>query len=345
MGLRGYIIKRIIYTFFLIIAVLTVNFIIFYLMPGDPMEFFMGRPGSIRDPELVKKLYHQWGFDVPLHERYFKYLINMLTFQFGNSNAPATPPVLDLIVERLPNTLLLMGVSTVLSIVIGVILGVLAAYKRGGTFDTSMVTISLIFFSLPVFWIGMMFIGIFALNLKLFPPGMTVPQEWIVPGPWPAPLATFNFFGLQITIPGLTEIAGRLHHLFLPALTLTIFQYGNFLLLTRATMLETLTEDYVVTARAKGLKERTVLFRHALKNASLPIITSAALSFGTIISGAIITETVFNWPGIGLLTWKSIVTYDYPVLHVLFYIMALCVILANFIADLLYGVVDPRIKY
>jgi len=345
MGLRSYILKRIMYTFFLIIAVLSVNFIIFYLMPGDPMEFFMGRPGGIKDPELVKKLYHQWGFDVPLHERYVKYLINMLTFQFGNSNAPATPPVLDLIAERLPNTLLLMGVSTILSIVIGVILGVFAAYKRGGTFDTSMVTISLIFFSLPVFWIGMMFIGLFALNLKWFPPGMTVPQEWIKPGPWPEPLATFNIFGWQMTIPGLTEIGGRLYHLFLPALTLTLFQYGNFLLLTRATMLETLTEDYIVTARAKGLKERTVLFRHSLKNASLPIITSAALSFGTIISGAIITETVFNWPGIGLLTWKSIVTYDYPVLHVLFYIMALCVIFANFIADLLYGVIDPRIKY
>ncbi|MHA1685763.1 MAG: ABC transporter permease [Candidatus Heimdallarchaeaceae archaeon] len=345
MGLRGYVIKRIIYTFFLIIAVLSVNFIIFYLMPGDPVEFFMGRPGSIRDPELVKELYHQWGFDVPLHERYFKYIVNMLTFQFGHSNRPATPPVMKLISERLPNTLLLMGVSTFLAIVIGVIFGVVSAHKRGGYLDTTLVVTSLLFFSLPVFWIGMMLIGTFAIDLKWFPPGGIIPQEWVLPGPWPAPLAAFNIFGWQITIPGLTEIAGRLRHLFLPVLTLTLFQYGNFLLLTRASMLECLTEDYVITARAKGVKERIVLFRHALKNASLPIITSAAIYFGSIISGAIITETVFNWPGIGLLTWKSIATYDYPVLHVLFYIMALCVIIANFIADLLYGVIDPRIRY
>jgi peptide/nickel transport system permease protein len=344
MTLRGFILRRLGYTVILIFAVLSVNFIIFYLMPGDPMEFFMGRPGSIRDPELVKRLYHQWGFDVPLHERYFKYIINMLTFQFGNSNTPGTPPVLNLIEVRLPNTLLLMGVSTVMAIVIGIILGVFSAHRRGGYFDTTMVVSSLVLFSLPVFWIGMMLIGIFAMNLKWFPPGATIPQEW-VSSSWPTPLATFNILQWRITIPGWIEIAGRLQHLFLPALALTLFQYGNFLLLTRATMLEALTEDYIVTARAKGIKERTVLFRHALKNASLPIITSATLSLATVMSGAMITETVFNWPGIGLLTIKSIGTYDYPVLHVLFYIEAVLVILGNFVADLLYGIVDPRIKY
>jgi peptide/nickel transport system permease protein len=345
MGLKSFILKRLGYTVILIFAVLTINFIIFYLTPGDPLEFFMGKPGAIRNPELVARLYHQWGFDVPLHERYFKYIVNMLTFQFGNSNSPATPPVYDLIVERLPNTFLLMGVSTTFAILIGIILGVISAHKRGSIFDTSMVTSSLVLFSLPVFWLGMMLIGIFSMNLKWFPPGMTVPQNWILPGPWPTALTSFNVFGWQITIPGLAEIAGRLHHLFLPALTLTLFQYGNFLLLTRATMIEALTEDYIVTARAKGIKERVVLFKHALKNASLPIITSAALSLATIMSGAIITETVFNWPGIGLLTWKSISVYDYPVLHVLFYIEAVIVILGNFAADLLYGVIDPRIKY
>jgi peptide/nickel transport system permease protein len=345
MGLRGYILRRLAYTAISIIAILSLNFIIFYLMPGDPMEFFMGRPGSIRDPELVKRMYHQWGFDVPLHERYFKYLVNMLTFQFGYSNTPGQPTVLSLVIQRIPNTLLLMGVSTVLAIVIGIILGVYSAHRRGGYFDTTMVTSSLVLFSLPVFWIGMMIIGVFAMNLKWFPPGMTLPQEWVLPGPWPAPLATFNAFGWQITIPGLVEIAGRLRHLFLPALTLTLFQFGNFLLLTRATMLEALTEDYIVTARAKGIKERTVLFRHALKNASLPIITSSALSLATILSGAMITETVFNWPGIGQLTFRSITIYDYPVLHVLFYVEAVLIVLGNFFADLLYGVVDPRIKY
>ena len=332
-----------VYTFFLIIAVLSVNFIIFYLMPGNPVEFFVGKPGVTIPPELVKKLYHLWGFDMPLHERYFNYLKNMLTFQFGYSTRPSNPPVIKLIAERLPNTLILMGVSTALSIIIGVIIGAIAAHRRGGIFDSSMVITALVFYSLPVFWLGMVLIGFFAMDLHWFPPGHTIPQAWAIA--WPRPAATFYILGWKLSIPSLTEIAGRLHHLFLPALTLTLFQYGNYVLLARATMIEELTEDYIVTARAKGVKERSIVFKHALKNASLPIITSAAIAFGYMIGGAIITETVFNWPGIGLLTWKSIVTYDYPVLHVLFYIIALCVILANFLADILYGVIDPRIRY
>jgi len=134
-------------------------------------------------------------------------------------------------------------------------------------------------------------------------------------------------------------------HLFLPVVVLTLFLYGSFLLLTRATMMETLTEDYITTARAKGLKERAILFKHALKNASLPVITNAAIAIGFILSGAIITEQVFNIPGLGQWTWAAIPYKDYPVLHCIFYLTALCVIIANFIADILYGVVDPRIKY
>ena len=140
-------------------------------------------------------------------------------------------------------------------------------------------------------------------------------------------------------------IQGYFKHMFLPMLTLVLFQYGGFLLLTRATMMETLTEDYVTTAKAKGVKQRTILYRHALKNASLPIITSIAITFGFVLSGAIITETVFTWPGLGTWIWQAIQIKDYPVLQASFYIIALCVIVANFIADLLYGVIDPRIKY
>ena len=128
-------------------------------------------------------------------------------------------------------------------------------------------------------------------------------------------------------------------------LVLTLFQYGGFLLLTRATMLETLSEDYVTTARAKGLKERTVLFKHAFKNASLPIVTASALGFGTVLGGAILTETVFNWNGLGLYLYNSIVGKDFPVMQAMFYILALSVIMANFVADLIYGIIDPRVRY
>jgi peptide/nickel transport system permease protein len=136
-----------------------------------------------------------------------------------------------------------------------------------------------------------------------------------------------------------------MQYLFLPALTLTLISYGGFLLLTRATMMEALSEDYILTARAKGLSERAVLFKHAFRNASLPVITNAALSFGFILSGAIITETIFNWPGLGLWLYNAIFYKDFPVMEALFYVIALSVIAANFVSDILYGIVDPRIRY
>jgi peptide/nickel transport system permease protein len=175
---------------------------------------------------------------------------------------------------------------------------------------------------------GMMFLLIFHYSLSWFPGVGTTSFTAINPAP--------NIFAY---------FSDRIWHLFLPALTLTLFQYGGNLLLARATMLETLTEDYIVTARAKGLKERTVLFKHALKNASLPLITNAAISIGFILSGAIITEQVFVYPGLGWWTWEAINFVDYPVLQTIFFLVALCVIVANFIADILYGVIDPRIKY
>jgi peptide/nickel transport system permease protein len=175
----------------------------------------------------------------------------------------------------------------------------------------------------------MVLLLIFHYHLKWFPSAGSMPLEWAVK---PPP----NIF---------VAISGRLYHLFLPLLTLTIFSYGGFLLLTRSVMLEALTEDYIITARAKGAKERTVLFRHALKNASLPLITNVALSFAFILTGAIITEQVFTYPGLGKYLWDAILFSDYPVLQDMFYIVALSLIISNFVAELMYGVVDPRIKY
>ncbi|NWG10801.1 ABC transporter permease [Candidatus Bathyarchaeota archaeon] len=312
-------------------------------MPGSPLEFFAGRPGSLTQ-ERVDELLELWGFNDPLHERYSRYIVNMLTLQFGRS-ARTGKPVVEIIQEALPNTFLLMGFSTVLAIFIGILLGAVSAYKRGGAADTGLVFTSLITYSLPTFWMGMMFLIAFGLRLNWFPIGKTVSYWTEYPTGLPPPLFEFQILSFSFRMPGLVELADRLWHLFLPAAVLVLFQYGGYLLLTRATMVEALSEDYIVTARAKGLQERVVLFRHALRNASLPIITSAAMAFGFMLSGAIITETVFSWPGLGGLTWEAIQLYDYPILHVLFYVIALCVILANFLADLMYGIVDPRIKY
>jgi len=343
MGLKSYIAKRIVYMIFLIWFVLTLNFIIFEVMPGSPLEFFAGRPGAM-SAERVEELMQLWGFNDPFHVKYYRYIVNMLTLQFGRS-ARTGQPVKNIISQALPNTLLLMGLSTVISIVLGILTGSIAAYKRGGKLDTGLVTSSLITYSLPTFWMGMIFLIAFGLQLGWFPLGKTVSYWTEYPTGAPPPLADFQILSWNLVIPSFAEIADRLWHLFLPTLTLVLFQFGGYLLLTRATMIEAMSEDYIVTARAKGVKERLVIFRHALRNASLPIITSAAISFGFMISGAIITETVFSWPGLGGLTWRAIQLYDYPILHVLFYVIAVCVIVANFIADLAYGVVDPRIKY
>lgn len=334
MGLRSYIAKRLIYTAFLIFFVLTINFAIFEILPGSPIDLFLGGP---RPPPDWKRLMHLWGLDQPWHIRYLIYLRNMLTLNFGETN-PITnsQPVAAYIMPYLPNTLILMGLSTVLSIAIGVVLGVIAAYKRGGAFDSGSVITSLITFSLPTFWTGLVLISVFS---GILPAGRMMDDNMPV---W----NSIWMFGTQISFPTLVELQSRVIHLILPVTVLTLFQYGNYLLLTRATMLETLTEDYILTAKAKGLKEKTIIFKHALKNASLPIITSSALALGFLISGAMITETVFSYPGIGWLTINSLmVSMNYPVLHAIFYVTALTVIAANFISDLLYGVIDPRIKF
>ncbi len=348
MGLRGYLAKRTLNTIILIFFVITLNFVIFILMPGTQGSInALAQNPRFQNEATRDKLIaaeetrfglrcgtNSDGTAIPcsLWTRYSRYVVAMLTFQFGTSFQSGNPVITDLAGSgKLVNTLLLLGVSSILAIIVGVFLGVLVAKRRGSAFDSFWVTSSLTTFSLPTFWLGLVLIIIFAFGLRWFPPSGVTPHDWIQPA-----LAPANFWA---------EIPTRLQYLFLPALTLTLFFYGGYLLLTRATMMEALSEDYITTARAKGLSERTVLFKHALKNASLPIITAAALQFGFLLSGAIITETVFNWDGLGLWLFNAIGWNDGPVLQAMFFIIALCVIGANFASDIIYGLIDPRIKY
>ncbi|MEM2568119.1 MAG: ABC transporter permease [Candidatus Bathyarchaeia archaeon] len=327
MGLKGYILKRTIYSVILVFCVLTVNFIIFNLMPGDPISQYLQNPESRlsnEDVEVLKKIY---GIGLPYHERYLVYLQNMLTLNLGKTQVTRVP-VSEEITKRLGNTVLLMTTAIVISITIGTLLGTFTAYKRATKFDTAVVTGSLILGSLPVFWIGILMLFFFAVYLKWFPVGGTVPKWWAYNPP---------------TNP-LEIVMGRLYCIALPALTLIIFSVDNWTLLTRACVLQTITEDYVVTARAKGLPERKVLLKHVLKPASLPLVTAMALSFAGIFSGAIITETVFSYEGMGRWIYLAIVEKNLPVLYAVFFISGLLVIIANFIIDLVYGVIDPRIK-
>lgn len=324
MGLREYIAKRVIYTVILIFGVLTINFFIFDAMPGNPLEVYISKPGMTQ--ETIERLKAAFGIGKPWYEKYPIYLMNMLTFNFGHASPSLGNAIVSrLILARLLNTILLIGLSSTFAIIVGIIIGAYAAHQRGKPVDSVTILVSLSTFALPTFWMGLVFQAIFGFGLHWLPV-----QGSQSPGPFPDMLSYW---------------LDRLSYLILPGMVLFLFTYGGFALLTRACVLETMNEDYILTARAKGVKERAVLFKHALKNASLPIITNVALQFGFMLSGAIITESVFQYAGLGTLVYKAIELKDTPVMNAMFFIVALCVIIANFIADIVYGLVDPRIKY
>jgi peptide/nickel transport system permease protein len=334
LSLRSYLLKRALYTVVLIFFVIILNWIIFEAMPGQVGALYsvLGQAGRLGPAQYQRQL-DLYGLSQPYWVRFYDYVKAMLTFNFGFSYASNQDVTAQMISSgKLANTLLLLGTSTVFAIIIGTVLGIVVSRKRGTPIDNFWVTTSLTTFSLPTFFMGILLIFVFSVALNWFPSGGSYPNGW----------DNLNLH-LRPSLP--IEILIRMQYLFLPALTLALFAYGGFLLLTRATMQEALSEDYIVTARAKGLSERAVLFKHAFKNASLPIITSSALAFGGILSGAIITETIFSWDGLGKWLFDSIGYKDFPVMQAMFYIIALSVIAANFISDILYGVVDPRIRY
>ncbi|MCS7367556.1 MAG: ABC transporter permease [archaeon YNP-WB-062] len=319
---KGYIVRRTVYAIITLFLTITINFFIFRVMPGDPVSIMVSE--RILKPSVVEEVRAMFGLNLPLWQQYILYIRNLLIGYFGYS-FHWKEPVINVIMERMPNTILLMGVSTILSVIIGIILGVLAAWKRGTKVDVTILTSSLMFYSLPVFWIGMMLLMLFGYYLGIFPIAGTMSR--------PPPEGFFE------------RILDLLHHMTLPTITLTLISYGEYTLLMRGTLLDVLTQDYIVTARAKGLPERRVLVKHAMRNALLPTVTAVAISLGFIVSGATLTETVFSWNGIGRLIYDAMMMRDYPVLQGAFLIISISVILANYVADIVYGILDPRIRY
>jgi peptide/nickel transport system permease protein len=330
LSLRSFLIKRIIYTIVLVFFVIILNWVIFEAMPGVSGQLYtvLGNRNKLGDKILAKQI-ELYGLNQPAWVQFVDYIKALFTFNFGysyQSNLPISSEIISS--GRLVNTLLLLGTSTAIALVLGILLGILVSARRGSFLDNFWVSTSLTTFSLPTFFMGIMMIFVFVFVLNWFPANGLVNAAYLNAG-----------------TPLWAQIPDRFEHLFLPALTLTLFSYGGFLLLTRATMMEVLQEDYITTARAKGLSERVVLMHHAFKNASLPLVTSSALSFGAILGGAIITETIFNWPGLGRWLFDAVIYKDFPVMEAMFYIIALCVIAANFVADVIYGIIDPRIRY
>ena len=325
MGLRSYVFKRAVYSVILVLLVITINFAIF--MVRSPVDMLAS--GKKLRPQQIEELKRRFGVFDPIHVRYLKYLQNLLTFQFGYSYRTGRT-ISEEVFSRLSNTLALSITAEIMAIALGLVLGVMAASKRGKMADVFSSVFSVVTQGLPVFWIGMLLLLIFCFNLGWFPLGHSEPPEWAIHG------RPDNI---------LIELAIRFQYLFLPALTLVIITVGGYALLTRASMIEVLSEDYLITLKAKGLSNLKILYKHALKNASLPIITQVAIAFAFTLSGALVTETIFTYPGLGMWIWDSIQFRDFPAISAIFYIVSLCVIVANFLVDIIYGVIDPRIRY
>lgn len=318
----NYLIKRTAYNLLILLLIAVVNFIIFRLIPADPVSIFIG--GKFLRPNQIEALVRLYGLNKPLYIQFVDYIYGMYTLNFGYSFANQAP-VIDGISLRIWPTLVLIGASTAISIILGMFIGVISAARRGGVFDAGVQALSLFTYALPAFWLGYIFLLFFYVNLHWFP--------------------GFGYVNSDLPYGSIAYITDLLWHLTLPTLTLVLITVGGWALLMRNSLLEVLTEDYIVTARAKGLPERTVLYKHATRNALLPVVTQVALTFGFILSGAVLTETVFTWNGLGTYIFKAVVQLDYPVLQAVFFLIAISVVIFNFLADIVYGFLDPRIRY
>jgi peptide/nickel transport system permease protein len=322
MHLLRFIGGRLIKGVIVLIAIATLNFFLIRAAPGDPATVMAGEAGAA-DAEFLRQLREQFGLDRPLYEQLWIYLTDILTLDLGFSYRQGRP-VIDLIADRLPATLLLTGAAFVFSLVLGVILGVLAARRAGKWSDSAITTGALFFYAMPLFWIALMSQIIFSLWLG-----------WL-------PNVGFETIGAGYT--GLRRALDIGTHLILPATTLGLFFTALYARMMRAAMLEIAGADFVKTARAKGVHEGRIVRRHIARNAILPVVTLAGLQAGQIVGGAVLTETVFGWPGIGRLMFEALAQRDYQVLLGVFFVSSAMVVLFNLITDVVYRVADPRIE-
>ncbi len=311
---------RLIITFFIVIVL---NFLLPRLMPGDPIAILVKQSGL--PDSAIQQLREQFKLDKPLWDQFVAYLINLFKGNWGYSYRYYPSTVKDLIFQRLPWTLLLLGTSSITVFLFGVIQGFIAGWRHGTKTDTAITLVAVLVYAIPYYWLALMLQYLFGYKLRWLPTSQALTFG-----------ATYHsFFDYALDVA---------RHLVLPVLAITLTAYAAYTLVTRNTMIDVLGEDFIVTAKAKGLPERKVMW-HAARNSLLPPVTMLAIRFGHIVGGAVFTETVFSYPGVGLLIYESIIYKDYPVLGGAFFILAVTVIIANFIADLLYAWLDPRVRY
>ena len=318
-----YLLRRLIQAILTIFAIVILNFFLFRMMPGSPERILLRNPHLTQ--ATVEAARARWGLDEPVPVQLVKYLGATAQGDLGYSFQYRGQPVAEVIGNRMWPTIILVGIAEVIAIIFGLALGAYSGWKRGGNVDKVGNGVSLVLYSMPYFVIGMPLIIIFAAELGWFPTsGMLTP-------------------GATYASP-IDQLMDFVHHLFLPLVTVSLGLIGGYSILMRSAIIETRTEDYVTTAKAKGLSENRIVRRHAFPNALLPTVTIIAINLGYVVAGVLTAEIIFNWPGLGTLTYQALSVRDFPVLQGVFLILSIAVVMANLGADLLYGVLDPRVR-
>ena len=321
-ALGRYIVRRLLQTLPVVLGVVILNFLLLQLAPGDLATVLAGEAGGA-PKEYFDQLRQRFGQDQPVLVQLFHYLRNLVVLDLGYSFRQSAP-VLDLLLARLWPTLLLMGSTLLLSLSLGVGMGLLAALWVRTWKDHLISVAAIIFYATPLFWIGLMLILVFSIKFGWFP---TSGMEDVV---------AFNV--------GFARVVDIAHHLVLPTITLSMFYLALYARLMRASMLEQRGLDYVTTARAKGIPERTIVTRHVFRNALLPVVTMAGIQFGSLLGGSVVVESVFAWPGLGQLAYQSLFARDFNLLLGIFFLSACLVVIVNLVVDIVYVLLDPRIR-
>ncbi|MCZ0737634.1 ABC transporter permease [Phreatobacter sp. AB_2022a] len=320
---RGrYIVDRLIRGLPIIFAIVVVNFFLIRLAPGDAAQVLAGEAGAASE-QYLEQVRRQFGLDQPLYVQFFSYMKNIVLFDLGYSFRHGRD-VASLIFDRLGATALLMVAAMTVSVTLGMLLGAIAAIRDRTLVSHVIVVFAVVSYATPLFWVGLMLIIVFAINLGWFP--------------------TSGIITVGADYTGLRAVLDVLHHLVLPAAALSCFYMALYTRLMRASMLETLGLDFIKTARAKGLGDRKIVLKHALRNAVLPVLTMAGVQVSAMLGGSVIVESVFGWPGLGLLAFESLFARDLNLLLGIFFLSSILVVVTNAVVDVIYTIVDPRIE-
>ena len=322
MDKRSYFIKKILNAVLILVLVASFNFVLFRILPGNPERLLL--PHGAWSPAALARQRAVFQLDRPVWQQFGYYWYDLLQGKLGNSFVYSRP-AMSVVWSRVPSTLLLVGTGTVVAIIVGLVTGTYAGWRRDGWYDTTSTTVGMVLYSTPTLWVGLVLIMLFSAKLGWFPSGR-MGEPGAVYGGW------------------FDHAKSVLNHLVLPASTFALVYIGQYHTIMRTSLSGVRNEDFVLTARAKGLSDSGVLWSHVVPNAMLPTTTVIMMNLGFIMSGAILTETVFNWPGIGLLSYQSMMNLDYPVLQAVFLVASVAVVLANLVADILYYYLDPRVR-